>query len=112
MPAFVFAFLFPLLSIHRAIIFTPVLYWVFVLSRLFFFFINQVASSREWVKLEPAAEGGGLSRSCFVFFLLTVEIKRVTRYEGWTDLGPDERSIDGGRQIADHILDTIVVRRT
>jgi hypothetical protein len=29
----------------------------------------------------------------------------------WTDLVPDERSIDGGEQVADHILDTIVVRR-
>jgi hypothetical protein len=26
----------------------------------------------------------------------------VTRYEGWTDLVPDERSIDGGEQVADH----------
>jgi hypothetical protein len=38
------------------------------------------------------------------------EIRR--RYEGWTDLVPDERSIDGGEQVVDHILDTIVVRPT
>jgi hypothetical protein len=40
------------------------------------------------------------------------EVRRVTRYEGWTDLAPDERLINGGEQVADHILDTIVVRRT
>jgi hypothetical protein len=44
--------------------------------------------------------------------LMDNEIRRVTRYERWTDLVPDERSIDGGEQVADHILDTIVVRRT
>jgi hypothetical protein len=44
--------------------------------------------------------------------LIDDEIRRVTRYEGWTDLVPDERSIDGGEQVADHILDTIVVRQT
>jgi hypothetical protein len=40
------------------------------------------------------------------------EFRRVTRYEGWTDLVPDESAIDGGEQFADHILDTLVVRRT
>jgi ribonuclease HI len=44
--------------------------------------------------------------------LIDDEIRRVTRYEGWTDLVPDERSIDRGEQVADHILDTIVVRQT
>jgi hypothetical protein len=44
--------------------------------------------------------------------LIDDEIRRVTRYEGWTDLVPDERSIDRGEQFADHILDTIVVRQT
>jgi hypothetical protein len=44
--------------------------------------------------------------------LIDDEIRRVTRYEGWTDLVPDERSIDRGDQVADHILDTIVVRQT
>jgi hypothetical protein len=39
-------------------------------------------------------------------------IRRVTRYQGWTDLVSDERSIDGGEQVVDHILDTIVVRQT
>jgi hypothetical protein len=43
--------------------------------------------------------------------LIDDEIRRVTRYEGWTDLVPDERLIDGGEQVADHILDTIVVRQ-
>jgi hypothetical protein len=42
--------------------------------------------------------------------LIDDEIRRVTRYEGWTDLVPDKRSTDGGEQVADHILDTIVVR--
>jgi hypothetical protein len=40
------------------------------------------------------------------------KIRRVTRYEEWTDLVPDARSIDRGDQVADHILDTIVVCRT
>jgi hypothetical protein len=40
--------------------------------------------------------------------LIDDEIRRVTQYEGWTDLVPDERSIDRGEQVADHILDTIV----
>jgi hypothetical protein len=44
--------------------------------------------------------------------LIDDEVRRVTRYEGWTDLVPDERSIDRGEQVADHILDTIVVRQT
>jgi hypothetical protein len=44
--------------------------------------------------------------------LIDDEIRRVTRYERWTDLVPDVRSIDGGEQVADHILDTIVVRQT
>jgi hypothetical protein len=44
--------------------------------------------------------------------LIDDEIRRVTRYEGWTDLVPDERSIHGGEHVADHILDTIVVRQT
>jgi hypothetical protein len=44
--------------------------------------------------------------------LIDDEIRRVTRYEGWTDLVSDERSIDGGEQVVDHILDTIVVRQT
>jgi hypothetical protein len=44
--------------------------------------------------------------------LIDDEIRRVTRYEGWTDLVPDERSIDGGEPVADHILDTSVVHRT
>jgi hypothetical protein len=43
--------------------------------------------------------------------LLDDEIRRVTQYEGWTDLEPDDRSINGGEQVADHILDTIVIRR-
>jgi hypothetical protein len=40
--------------------------------------------------------------------LIDDEIRRVTRYEGWTDLVPDDGSVDGGEQVADHILDTIV----
>jgi hypothetical protein len=44
--------------------------------------------------------------------LIDDEIRRVTRYEGWTDLVSDERSIDGGEQVVNHILDTIVVRQT
>jgi hypothetical protein len=40
------------------------------------------------------------------------EVRRVTRYEGWTDLVPDERLIDGGELVADHILDTSMVRQT
>jgi hypothetical protein len=43
--------------------------------------------------------------------LIEDEIRRLTRYEGWRDLVPDGRSIDGGELVADHILDTIVVRR-
>jgi hypothetical protein len=43
--------------------------------------------------------------------LIDDEIRRVTRHEGWTDIVPDDRSIDGV-QVAAHILDTIVVRRT
>jgi hypothetical protein len=39
------------------------------------------------------------------------EIRRVIWYEWWTDLVPDERSIDG-EHVWDHILDTIVARRT
>jgi hypothetical protein len=35
----------------------------------------------------------------------------MTRYEEWTDPVPDARSIDRGEQVADHILDTIFVRR-
>jgi hypothetical protein len=44
--------------------------------------------------------------------LIDDEIRRVTRYAGWTDLVPDERSIDRGEHVADHILDTVVVRQT
>jgi hypothetical protein len=44
--------------------------------------------------------------------LIDDEIRRVTPYEGWTDLVPDERSTDRGEQVADHILNTIVVRQT
>jgi hypothetical protein len=43
--------------------------------------------------------------------LIDDEIRRVTWYEEWTDLVPDERAIDGGEQVVDHILDTLVVRR-
>jgi hypothetical protein len=35
----------------------------------------------------------------------------VTRYDGWTNLVPDERSIDRVEQVAVHILDTIVVHQ-
>jgi hypothetical protein len=44
--------------------------------------------------------------------LIDDEISRVTQYEGWTDQAPVERSIDRGEQVADHILDTIMVRQT
>jgi hypothetical protein len=64
MSAFFFAFLFPSLSFHLTVMFTSMLYSVFVLSRLFFSF-TRGASSPKWVK--PAAEGGGLSGICFLF---------------------------------------------
>jgi hypothetical protein len=35
--------------------------------------------------------------------LIDDEIRRVTLYEGWTDMVPDDRSIDGGEQVAGHI---------
>jgi hypothetical protein len=44
--------------------------------------------------------------------LIDDEIRRVMRYEGWTDQVPDEWSIDRGEQVVDHILGTIVVRQT
>jgi hypothetical protein len=44
--------------------------------------------------------------------LIGNETRTLTRYEGWTDLVPDERSTDRGGQVADHLLDTIVTRQT
>jgi hypothetical protein len=67
MSAFLFAFLFPSLFFHLTVMFTSMFCSVFVLSRLFFSFTSG-ASSPEWVK--PAAEGGGLSRICFLFICL------------------------------------------
>jgi hypothetical protein len=67
MSTFFFAFLFPSLSFHLTAMFIPMLYSVFVLSRLFFFSLTRGASSPEWVK--PAAEGG-LSSICFLFICL------------------------------------------
>jgi hypothetical protein len=57
-----FSFSFVVLSSYCSI-----LYSIFVLSRLFFSF-TRGASSPEWVK--PAAEGGGLSRICYLFICL------------------------------------------
>jgi hypothetical protein len=44
--------------------------------------------------------------------LIDNEVIRVTRYEEWVDLVPDERLIDRGEPVMDHILDTIVVGQT
>jgi hypothetical protein len=57
-------FFFAFLPFHLTVMFTSMLYSVFVLSRLFFSF-TRGASPPEWVK--PAAEGGGLSSICFLF---------------------------------------------
>jgi hypothetical protein len=67
MPAFFFAFLISSLFFHFTVMFTSMLYSVFVLSRLLFSF-TRGASSPEWVK--PAVEGGGLSGICFLFICL------------------------------------------
>jgi hypothetical protein len=72
MSAFSFAFHFSSLSVHLTVMFTSMLYFVFVLSRLLFSF-TRGASPAEWVK--PAAEGGGHLPSVYLLAFRNLQFR-------------------------------------